>query len=143
MARTNEMVAANIDIIGPDNKPYKFIEGKQGDRKWKNEKMAEAMLVGVLADKAYQPQKILTASGAAKILDKKKTAETWKDVFVPLIGRAPGKPMLVIGSDPRPAFSPASSADEFETTEEDLTYTRQRTFFRGALVNTTRKGTKQ
>lgn len=121
MARANELVAAGTDIIGPDNKPYKFVEGKLGDRKWADEKKAEDALTGVLGDKAYQPQKILTASGASKILDKKKTKATWDDVFVPLIKRAPGKPMLVMGSDPRPAFSPASSSDEFETTEEDLT----------------------
>jgi hypothetical protein len=119
MTRANEMVAAGIDIIGPDAKPYKFVEGKLGDRKWSDETAAEAALVGVLADKAYQPQKILTASGASKILDKKKTAETWKDVFVPLIKRAPGKPVLVLGSDPRPAFSPASSADEFDVEEAE------------------------
>lgn len=121
MARANELVAAGANIMGPDNKPYKFVEGKLGDRKWADEKKAEDALTGVLGDKAYQPQKILTASGASKILDKKKTKATWDDVFVPLIKRAPGKPMLVMGSDPRPAFSPASSSDEFETTEEDLT----------------------
>lgn len=119
MARANEMVAAGTELIGPDNKPYKFVEGKQGDRKWADEKAAEDALTGVLGDKAYQPQKILTASGASKILDKKKTAETWKDVFVPLIKRAPGKPMLVMGSDPRPAYIPASTSDEFDEVATD------------------------
>jgi Protein of unknown function (DUF2800) len=119
MAKANELVAADIEVIGPDGKPYKFVEGKLGDRKWADERAAESALLGVLADKAYQPQKILTAAGAAKILDKKKTAETWKDVFVPMIKRAPGKPMLVLGSDPRPAFSPAASSDEFETESTD------------------------
>jgi hypothetical protein len=113
MAKANEMVAAGIEVIGPDGKPYKFVEGKLGDRKWADEVQAEAALVGQLADGAYQPQKILTAAGAAKVLDKKKTAELWKDVFVPLIKRAPGKPMLVQGSDPREPFSPASGSDEF------------------------------
>jgi len=118
MLKANELVAAGTAIIGPDGKPYKFVEGKLGDRKWGDEKAAEAALVGLLADKAYQPQKILTASGAAKVLDKKKTAETWKDVFVPLIKRAAGKPMLVMGSDPRAPFSPAAESDEFEELSE-------------------------
>jgi hypothetical protein len=113
-ARANEMVAADVKIMGPDNQPYKFIEGKQGDRKWSDAKAAEAALVGVLGPKAYKPQEILSAAGAAKILDKKTTKQTWADVFVPLIKRAPGKPQLALGSDPRPAYSPASSADEFE-----------------------------
>ncbi len=114
MAKANELVAAGIDIIGPDAKPYKFVEGKQGDRKWADEAKAEDALTGILGDKAYQPQKILTASGASKVLDKAKTKAIWNDVFTPLIKRAPGRPMLVMGSDPRPSFSPASSADEFE-----------------------------
>lgn len=119
MAEANRLVAADIPVIGPDNQPYKFVEGKLGDRTWADEKAAEAALIGVLADKAYQPQKILTAAGAAKILDKKKTAATWDDVFKPLIKRAPGKPMLVMGSDPRPAFSPASDSDEFDVEEAE------------------------
>jgi len=111
-AKANELVSSGAKVIGPDNQPYKFVEGKLGDRKWKDEKVAEGSLVGVLGENAYQPRKILTAAGAAKILDKKKTAEMWKDIFTPLIGRAPGKPMLVLGSDPRPAFSPAAQSDE-------------------------------
>jgi len=118
MAKANELVAAGTAIIGPDGKPYKFVEGKLGDRKWADEKAAEAALTGVLGDNAYQPKKILTASGAAKVLDKKKTAETWKDVFAPLIKRAAGKPMLVMGSDPRAPFSPAAESDEFEELSE-------------------------
>jgi len=119
MLKANELVVAGTAIIGPDGKPYKFVEGKLGDRKWGDEKAAEAALVGLLADKAYQPKKILTASGAAKVLDKKKTAETWKDVFVPLIKRSAGKPMLVVGSDPRAPFEVAAASDEFEDVGEE------------------------
>jgi hypothetical protein len=119
MAKANELVGAGVDVIGPDGKPYKFIEGKLGDRKWSDEKAAEAALTGVLGPDAYQPQKILTASGADKKLNKKKTAQAWKDVFVPLIKRAPGKPMLTLGSDPRPSFSPASTSDEFDVENEE------------------------
>jgi hypothetical protein len=119
MAKANELVGAGVEVIGPDGKPYKFIEGELGNRKWSDEKAAEDALTGVLGADAYRPQKILTASGAAKKLDKKKTAQTWNDVFVPLIKRAPGKPMLALGSDPRPAFSPASTSDEFDVETND------------------------
>jgi hypothetical protein len=119
MLKANELVASGVAIIGPDAKPYKFVEGKLGDRKWADEKAAEDALLGVLGPKAYQPQKILTASGAAKMLDKRKTAETWKDVFMPLIKRSAGKPMLVMGSDPRAPFSPAAGSEEFEDIAHD------------------------
>ena len=115
-AKVHELVAAGEAVMGPDGKPYKFVEGDLGDRKWADPVAAEAALVETLGvEKAYAPRKILTAPAASKILDKKKTKELWKDKFEPMIKRAPGKPVLAIGSDSRPAYSPASDADEFET----------------------------
>jgi hypothetical protein len=112
--KVHGLVENGIDVLGVDGKPYKFVEGDLGDRKWQDMAKAEAALVGQLADKAYQPKKLLTAPAAAKILNKKKTEKLWADVFAPLITRAPGKPMLVLGSDPRPPFSGTSDSDEFE-----------------------------
>lgn len=117
-AKTHELVAAGTEVPGPDGKPYKFVEGKLGAREWSDEIKAEGALTGVLGEEAYQPRRILTASDAAKKLDKKKTKATWDDVFVPLIERKAGKPMLVMGSDPRPPFSGASDSDEFEDVAE-------------------------
>lgn len=118
MAELHKQVEAGIEVKGSDGKPYKFVEGDLGDRKWADEKVAEAALLGILPpEKAYQPQKILTAAGAAKVLDKKATKQTWADVFVPLIKRPPGKPKLVLGSDPRPPYTPSSGADEFDDVE--------------------------
>lgn len=117
MAKANELVSAGTEIIGPDKKPYKFVEGDLGSRKWKNAKAAEEALLATLdRDKVYV-EKMITAPAAAKLLKKKKTMETWTDIFEPLIGRAPGKPMLVLGSDPRPPYSPAADADEFDVEE--------------------------
>jgi len=116
--KAQALVMAGEKLIGPDGQPYKIVEGKQGNRKWADETKAEAALVGQLGEKAYQPKKILTASAAAKVLDKKATKNMWKDFFVPLIKRAPGKPLLVPGSDPRPPYETVSGADEFDTEEE-------------------------
>jgi len=116
-SKAQEMVAAGIPVLGSDGKPMKFVEGDLGNRKWTDLKIAEALLVGVLGPKAYAPQTILTAPAAAKILDKKQSKNLWKETFEPLIGRAPGKPILVNGSDPRPEFSNANAADDFEATE--------------------------
>jgi len=110
----HELVQANVEVIGPDDKPYKFVEGKEGARKWENDEVAEAALLGQLGpDKAYAPRKILTAPAAAKLLDKKATKQLWADGFAPLIVKAKGQPFLVQGSDPRPPFSGAAGADEF------------------------------
>jgi hypothetical protein len=114
-----KQVTEGKEVIGPDGKPYKFIEGEEGKRQWTDEAAAEAILVGQLGpEKAYAPRKIITAPVAGKIFDKKKTQNLWTEVFQPLIKRARGQPQLVIGSDPRPVYNNVASADDFN---EDLT----------------------
>jgi len=112
-------VMKGVEIIGMDGKPMKVVLGDEGPRKWRDEKLAEAALLGQLpVDKVYAPQKIITAPAAAKLLDKKKTAQLWTDFFGPLITRAQGKPVIALGSDPRPIYNAAASADEFEVVGE-------------------------
>jgi hypothetical protein len=113
-AELEAQVASGAQVIGPDGKPYKFVEGKAGDRKWSDEKAAEAALVGVLGPKAYTEPKVLTAPAAAKLLDKAKTKAQWTDVFAPLIKRSSGRPTLALGSDPRPPVAAAASSNDFE-----------------------------
>ena len=119
MAKANELVGAGIEVIGPDKKPYKFVEGDLGKRKWKNVKAAEeTLLLNLPRDKVFK-EVMITAPAAGKLLNKGKTKATWEDIFTPLIGRAPGKPILVQGSDPRPPYSPSSEADEFDVETDD------------------------
>lgn len=113
-SEVNRLVFSGHEVIGPDGKPYKVVEGDLGDRKWDDIATAEAALVGQIGDKAYSPRKVITAPAAAKILDKKKTANLWADIFVPLIKRAPGTPKIALGSDTRPPFSGAATSDDFD-----------------------------
>lgn len=113
-AEMQAQVANGVNVIGPDNQPYKFVEGKEGNRKWKDEQAAEAALLGQLPrDKAFVT-KLLTAPAAAKLLDKKTTKAIWKDMFEPLIAKSPGKPLLVCGSDPRAPVTIAANATDFD-----------------------------
>jgi hypothetical protein len=108
-------VSAKETVIGSDGEPYKIVEGNEGKRVWSDKAAAEAALLGQLPpEKAYKPQEIITAPAAEKILKKKATAALWTDLFVPLIERGKGKPQLVLGSDPRPPYSGAAGADEFD-----------------------------
>ena len=107
-------VAEGGEVIGTDGLPMKFVEGKLGSRKWIDEVAAEAALVGQVGPKAYQPQRVITAPQAAKLLDKKKTAALWTDIFEPMIHKPPGKPQLALGSDERPTYTGAAAGDEFE-----------------------------
>ncbi len=106
-------VFSGEQVIGPDGLPFKLVEGKRGNRAWTDETLAEGMLVGILPpEKAYKPREIITASAAAKILDKKRTAEQWKP-FKAIITQAPGSPKVALGSDPTPEYSGEAKASEF------------------------------
>jgi hypothetical protein len=112
-AEVGKLVTDGIQVIGPDGAPYKFVEGREGSRKWTDETAAEAALCGQLGPKAYSEPKLLTAPAAAKLLDKKATKSLWKDLFEPMIARGRGAPLLVVGSDPRPPYTGAASAEDF------------------------------
>jgi Protein of unknown function (DUF2800) len=118
MAKAAELVSDGAQIVGPDKKPYKIVEGDLGKRKWSDIKKAEAALLANLPREKVYTEQMITAPAAGKLLNKKATKETWNDVFAPLINRAPGKPVLALGSDPRPPYSPAASAEEFEVEED-------------------------
>lgn len=114
-------VSAGEPITGPDGKPYKFVEGEEGKRSWipAQIKDVEGALTGQLGAEAYSKPALITAPEAEKILikkhgGKKKIENLWKDLFAPLIHRPRNQPKLVSGSDPRPAFSGAGKADDFE-----------------------------
>src|SRR5271166_1205947 len=114
-AEMQKRVAAGEKILGPDGQPYKFVEGKEGARKWIDENLAATALLGQLGpERAYSPAKILTAPQAAKLLKTKKTEALWNDIFEPLISRPRGKPILTFGSDTRPTFSGEAKTDDFE-----------------------------
>ena len=114
-----EHVQAGESVIGSDGQPMKFVEGKLGKRRWAVDPgQVEAALVGQLGDKAYEPRRIITAPAAGKLLDRKKTKNLWTDIFAPMITRSPGRPMLALGSDPRPVFTGSADVAEFEETDE-------------------------
>lgn len=107
-------VSNGVEVIGADGQPMKLVEGRKGARKWRDTEEAEALLLGVLPpDKAYEPRKIITAAAAAKLLDKKATKAQWNDVFVPAIEQSTGAPTVALGSDPRPAFTGSTDAEDF------------------------------
>lgn len=115
-------VFAGEKVIGPDGQLFKLVEGKKGNRSWTDETIAEGLLTGILPpEKAYAPRKIITASAAAKILDKKKTAAQWVP-FKAIITQAPGSPKVALGSDPSPTYSGEAQSSEFDvvTSEVDL-----------------------
>lgn len=117
-AECERQVFAGMTITGIDGLPLKLIEGRKGDRKWKDEEQAEAMLTGILPpEKAYAPRKIISAAQADKAI---KNRHQWEP-FKAIIEQAPGKPKVVEGSAPGVPWSGTVSDDEFKNlSTEDL-----------------------
>lgn len=120
-AEVERQVMAGMTVIGIDGQPMKVIEGRKGHRTWKDPDQAEGLLVGLLPpEKAYKPREIISPAAAEKALGGKKKAKEqwWKDTFGPLIATPPGKPKVVMGSDPAPPYQPAAGDEEFSNLEE-------------------------
>lgn len=113
-AESERRVLAGEKIIGPDSLPYKIVEGKAGKRQWIKGELAviEGKLAATLGDKAYAPRTIVTAPQAEKLFGAKGKA-TWA-TFGEYYQKAPGKASIAKGSDPRPPYQGAASADEFD-----------------------------
>lgn len=112
------LVHAGMTVVGTDGQPMKLVEGKKGDRYWKDKEAAEGLLVGCLPpEKVYKPREILTPAAAEKAvlhgLRGAKRKARWEQ-FVDYIGQQPGKPKIALGSDPRPVYAGESQANEFE-----------------------------
>lgn len=118
-AEGERRVLAGEKIIGSDGLPFKIVEGKSPGRKWLADKLTEieGKLVATIGTKAYEPQQIISAAAAAKILDKAKTKQTWA-TFVEFYNKARGKPSIAAGSDPRPPYEGSADASEFESPDE-------------------------
>lgn len=87
---------------------YKLVEGKQGNRKWKDELEVAATLAPLYSREDYTETKLLSPSAMEKFLGKKRMAELLEGC----IERAPGAPTVVPETDKRPAYN---RADDFES----------------------------
>lgn len=119
-AEVERQVSAGMTVIGPDGKEMKLVEGKKGRRAWKDQKEAEAALAAMLPpDKYLKPQPIISPSEAEKLLGKGKGGKTrFAEQFGSYIVQPPGKASIALGSDPRPKYTPAADAGEFEDISE-------------------------
>ena len=112
---------AVIDALHGNAPPgLKAIDGSDGNRAWSDPAKVEKMLVAAFADDAFT-KKLLGPAGVEKLAvptrKKPGNPELWKDLQE-LIFRPPGKPQLVLASDPRPAKILAESLLDEE--DDDL-----------------------
>ena len=91
---------------------YKLVEGKLGNRKWKDEKTVFDRLISIgYSEEEITETKVLSPTQMDKALGKKKAAELLEEY----IERAPGAPTIVPISDKRPAYDRLAEAqDDFK-----------------------------
>ena len=87
---------------------YKLVEGKLGNRKWKDEGEVAATLAPLYSKEEYTETRLLSPSQMDKAIGKKKVAELLEG----LIERAPGAPTIAPISDKRPAYNRLAEAQK-------------------------------
>ena len=90
---------------------WKLVEGRQGNRKWGNEKVVEEYLSKTCRLKTEDMYKmtIISPTEAEKVLGETR----WKRISANVV-RAPGAKQIAPESDKRPAFVPGAVEAEFE-----------------------------
>lgn len=97
---------------GKDVPGWKVVEGKLGNRKWKDElAVAKALEAAGYGPGEYTETKLLSPAAMDKSIGKKKVEELLTD----MIDRSPGAPTVVPASDKRLAYN---RADDFEKLED-------------------------
>ena len=101
---------AMTTMLNGDEVPgWKVVEGKPGNRKWKN----EVVVANVLTDAGYAMEdisetKLLSPAAMDKALGKKRVAELLADH----IDRAQGSPVIAPESDKRPVYNRLEEAQK-------------------------------
>lgn len=104
-SETHKALESGIKIEG-----LKLVQGKEGNRQWKDEEEADKLLKGKLkADERYT-KKLITLPQAEKALKGQELSTRFQNRFAELTFRAPAKPVLALADDPREAIQTA--ADE-------------------------------
>lgn len=108
-------VRAEIERRLFDNTPvpgFKLVEGKKGNRAWKDEDdaLTELTRSGRLKVAEATTAKVISPTAAEKLL--KDRPKIWAKI-APLIGQSDGKPSVAPESDPRPPYQIVTDAASF------------------------------
>lgn len=110
--RVNSELNAGRPVPG-----FKLVTGKQGNRAWSDEALAEEMLKSFrLKQEQMYSQKVISPTQAEKLL-KKDSPRRWTKVEA-LITRSDGKPTVAPESDPRPALN-VNPVNDFDDVSDD------------------------
>lgn len=115
--------AVEIELLAGREVPgYKLVQGKKGNRAWRNEDEAEELLkkMRVKHDQMYN-YKLISPTTAEKLAKEEVIGKRQWPKVLELITQSEGKPSVAPVSDKRPALVIAQpSADDFENVDDDL-----------------------
>jgi hypothetical protein len=98
---------------------YKIVQGKMGNRTWKDRGDAEAQLKAMrLKIEEMYDLSLISPTSAEKLVKTKVIGPRQWTKLQPLITRAEGKPHVAPVSDPRPAVSVTPVEDHFDALED-------------------------
>jgi len=111
-ADTMRETAVSELTAGRDVPGWKLVAGREGNRKWADEKAAEKLLTGwKLSTADRYVKKLVSPTGAEKLQKSGKlTPEQWAELL-PMITREAAKPALAPADDKRPAYRSTSAKD--------------------------------
>lgn len=105
-----EEFALNQALSGVCYPGWKLVEGRSNRRIIEEEKAAQVLIDrGYTEDEVFKPKTIQTITVLEKLLGKKEFAEVLTDY----VEKPPGKPVLVVESDKRPAIAGVESDFDF------------------------------
>ena len=111
-ADTMRETAVSELTAGRDIPGWKLVAGREGNRKWADEKAAEKLLTSwKLSTTDRYVKKLVSPTGAEKLQKSGKlTPEQWAELL-PMITREAAKPALAPADDKRPAYRSTSAED--------------------------------
>lgn len=114
------LAASDAFVLGGGKLPgWKVVQGKKGNRKWTDPKVAEEALkaMRLKQDEIYD-MKVISPTSAEELL--KSNPKRWAKIK-PLYGQADGKPAVVEESDKRPPLEIKDPEGDFEAMTDDET----------------------
>jgi len=101
---------------------FKLVQGKRGNRQWRDEEEAEELITKkfrIKQDLAYT-RKIISPTQAEKLAKAGDIGPRQWPVLQELITQSEGKPHVAPAEDPRPAIDIRPVEEEFEDVSEDM-----------------------
>ena len=110
LADVEELLEARA-LAGNPVPGTKLVEGRASNRAWSDETAAEVFLRGQgLKHEERFSYKLISPTQAEKLIALKDKPKRTQSRFSELVSRSPGKPVLALADDKRPAISAAIDA---------------------------------